>query len=87
MNSESPGILPIVADGFSETPGVYSEDPMTKGGVWEREAAIIVRVDGSAKMEKPDAADFRVYEKRSGQKTDIFSVDYGIDPAQILNPQ
>ncbi|MEZ5330152.1 MAG: hypothetical protein R3F19_34330 [Verrucomicrobiales bacterium] len=86
LSNQSESNLPIIADGFSQTPGVYSDDPMEKGGVWVGEAAIIVRVDGSAKMEKPDAADFRIYEKRSGQKTDIFSVN-GIDPAQILNPQ
>lgn len=86
LNDGSKGNLPIMADGFSLTPGQYSDQPQERGGVWEGEAAIVVRVDGSAKMEKPDGADLRVYERRNGQKVDIFSADYGTDPAQILNP-
>ena len=86
LNNGSKGNLPLIADGFSEQPGVYSDVPQEKGGVWEGEAAIVVRVDGSGKMEKPDGGDLRVYEKKSGQKVDIFGQDYGTDPASVLNP-
>ena len=86
LNNESPGNLPLVADGFSETVGVYAKDERKKGGVWEGEAAIVVRVDGSAKLEKP-GRDLRVYEKREdGSKVDIFSKQYGTDPGNVLNP-
>jgi prepilin-type N-terminal cleavage/methylation domain-containing protein len=87
LNNGSKGALPLIADGFTEQPGVYSEKATEKGGVWEGEAAIIVRCDGSAKMEKPDGMDLRIYEKRSGQNVDIFSSDYGTEPTSILNPQ
>lgn len=86
LNNGSKGNLPIVADGFTSTPGQYSDNPQEVGGVWEGEAAIVVRADGSAKMEKPDGGDLKVYEKKSGQKVDIFGQDYGTDPSSVLNP-
>ncbi|MCB1098728.1 MAG: hypothetical protein KDN22_24360 [Verrucomicrobiae bacterium] len=85
LNNGSKGNLPLVMDGFSDTIGVYIDDPTRRGGVWRREAAIIVRADGSAKMEKPEA-DGRVYEMKSGRPVDIFSKEYGTDPGQLLNP-
>ena len=85
LNNESPGNLPIVADGFSKKIGVYSEDPMERGGVWDGEVAIVVRIDGSGKMEKI-RKDRRVKEKVDRKWIDIFSKEYGTDPTKILNP-
>ncbi len=44
--------LPLIADGFSSTIGTYSDDETQPGGVWKGKAAVIVRVDGSGKVEK-----------------------------------
>ena len=85
LNNGSKGNLPVVMDGFTEEIGIYSDDPKKRGGVWEGEAAIVVRVDGSGKMEKVDG-DGRVMEKKDGNGVSIFSKDYGSDPAQLLNP-
>jgi type II secretory pathway pseudopilin PulG len=63
LNNGSEGHLPLVADGFSHAIGQYSDNPQEIGGVWEGEAAIVIRVDGSGKMEKPDLNDLRVYER------------------------
>ncbi|MDA0811204.1 MAG: hypothetical protein O3C21_02265 [Verrucomicrobia bacterium] len=85
LTAGSKGNLPIVMDGFSETIGVYVNDPDKRGGVWRQEAAVIVRVDGSSGLEKP-GLDGRIYEMKSGWPVDIFSSDYGTDPSQLLNP-
>jgi prepilin-type N-terminal cleavage/methylation domain-containing protein len=44
--------FPLIADGFSTTVGQYSTSETEKGGVWKGKAAIVVRVDGSGKVEK-----------------------------------
>ena len=85
LGVDSMGYLPLIMDGFSETVGIYAPDAAAKGGIWEGKA-IVVRVDGSAKMEKL-APDLRVYGKNAnGTKVDIFSRDYGTNPAKLLNP-
>jgi hypothetical protein len=75
LNNRSNGNLPLVADGFTRTAGVYTDDITERGGAFEGDAAIIVRVDGSAKIEKP-GRDFRIYEERNGDRVDIFSPAY-----------
>jgi len=44
--------LPIIADGFSADIGTYSPSETAKGGVWKGEAAIVIRVDGSGRVER-----------------------------------
>ncbi|HWL51710.1 MAG TPA: type II secretion system protein [Chthoniobacteraceae bacterium] len=45
--------LPIIADGFNNaSTAVYSADETQPGGVWKGEAAIVVRVDGSGRVER-----------------------------------
>lgn len=44
--------LPLIADGFSTVLGVYSPDETARGGLWKGKAAIVVRVDGSGRVEK-----------------------------------
>lgn len=78
--------LPIVADGFSLVPGVYSADKNHRGGLWEGKAAIVIRVDGSGKIEKPDSRDGRVYEEVRDKDVDIFSYDYLPATSEVLNP-
>jgi len=45
--------LPVIADGFkSATTATYSAVETEQGGLWKGKAAIVVRVDGSGKVEK-----------------------------------
>ena len=85
LNQESGGDIPLIADGFTRTIGLYTDDPSKRGGVWEAEAAIVVRVDGSAKLEKL-GKDLRVYESSNGLRRDIFSADYLGKSVRVLNP-
>ena len=86
LTNESKGNLPIVANGFSDHIGAYNADPKRRGGVFDGEIAVVVRVDGSGRMEKLDRRDLRVYEKRAGKKVDIFSSEYLAPGTIVLNP-
>lgn len=45
--------LPILADGFKDgAVGEYSAVETAKGGLWRGEAAVVIRVDGSGKVER-----------------------------------
>ena len=87
LNNGSKGNLPLIADGFTADPGTYCNDPEELGGVWEGEAAIVIRVDGSGKLEKPSESDGRLSESRKdGGSVDLFSEDYFRSAPEILNP-
>jgi hypothetical protein len=85
--------LPLIADGFSETIGVYSKDPSKKGGVWKGKKAIVVYVDGSVRWEPVDSKSLRVIKKKPEGRTigfpfdaDIFSEGWGTKPENVRNP-
>ena len=84
LNNGSKGDLPLVVDGFTETVGVYSHDPKAKGGV-HGDRVIIVRADASSMLARP-AKNGRVFVDRDGEKIDVFSHEYGVDPADLRNP-
>lgn len=84
-NNGSKGNQPLVVDGFSETAGVFSLNPLEKGGALHDGNALVIRVDGSAMLRRV-SKDGRVYLKRNGQKIDAFSLEAGIDPQNLKNP-
>ncbi len=50
--------FPIIADGFADaTTALYSADETQKGGLWKGEAAIVIRVDGSGRVERIKTTD------------------------------
>ena len=75
LNSESNPEFPLVAQGFREgSPGVYAFDPRRKGGVGSERRAVVIRVDGSGRVEEVNRWDFRVYKKVGFlRKMDIFA--------------
>jgi len=77
--------LPFVANAFSETLGVYTDDKSHKGGIFEGEKCAWVTVGGSAKVSEL-SGDFRLLETKDGKKTDVFSKAWGTNPADIKNP-
>ena len=50
LNDSANPSWPIIADGFASDTS-YSTDSEKPGGVWKAKAAVVVRVDGSAKVE------------------------------------
>lgn len=71
--------FPLIADGFGATPGVYATDETAKGGVWKGKAAVVIRVDGSGKVEKVKSTDQKVYGQtgQTGDKDIFATVDDG----------
>jgi hypothetical protein len=39
---------PLIADGFTTTVGLYTNDESSVGGAWRGDSAIIIRVNGAA---------------------------------------
>ena len=91
-DTSNPG-FPLIADGFSTTVGTYATSETAKGGLWGGTAAVVIRVDGSGKIEKCKSTDQKVYG-RTGDATDsdIFagSANWlstgGTKPQVPLNP-
>jgi hypothetical protein len=78
--------FPLLANAFSETPGVYTDDKSRKGGIFKGESCAWVTVGGSAKVSEL-SAHFRVLETKDGKKTDVFSKAWATNPANIKNPE
>ena len=83
--------FPLVADGFVEgKPGTYAANREEKGGVWKGRLAIVVRVDGSGRLEKVNPTDRRVYRTTTtqGPGIDLFApAPNWLDAGQLaLNP-
>ncbi|MEI6351196.1 MAG: type II secretion system protein [Verrucomicrobiota bacterium] len=53
-DSSNPSI-PVIADGFASGTA-YTADPTKPGGLWKGKVAVVVRVDGSAKVERCNAS-------------------------------
>lgn len=78
--------LPIIANAFSESTGVYSADKTKKGGVFQGERAVYVTVGGSAKV-ADCSHDYKVMEKKGTREVDVFSSDWGTNADNIKNPE
>jgi prepilin-type N-terminal cleavage/methylation domain-containing protein len=74
LSDTSNSRLPIIADGFADTIGTYDTDETKAGGVWKGKSAIVVRVDGSGKVETVDSASKQVKQSVGGTgKENIFT--------------
>ena len=78
--------LPLIANAFSESLGVYSNDKSHKGGIFQGTKGVYVTVGGSAKVGDL-SPDFRILEMKDGKATDVFSKEWGTDPDNIKNPE
>ena len=84
LNDNSNPNFPLVADGFSTTVGAYTNVAATpKGCVWKGKVALVVRVDGGARLEKCNPA-FKVIG--SPTQPDIFAVGANWIPFVPVNP-
>jgi hypothetical protein len=86
LTNQSDPQLPLLANGFTESLGVYTDDPSRKGGVFKGLRACWVSVGGSAQVSDLSQG-FRVMVKRGGKLVDVFSAEWGTNPDQIKNPQ
>jgi hypothetical protein len=86
LNQQSDPQLPLLANAFSESVGVYTKDKSRKGGVFLGEKCAWVTVSGSAKASEL-SPDFRLREIKDGQKSDVFSKAWGTNPDNLKNPE
>jgi hypothetical protein len=86
LNQKSDPQLPLLANAFTESIGVYTNNKSRKGGVFQGEKCTWVTVSGSAKVGIL-SPDFRLREIKDGQKTDVFSKAWGTNPDNIKNPE
>jgi prepilin-type N-terminal cleavage/methylation domain-containing protein len=83
--------FPLIADGFTSIPGVYTTNKSVAGGVWAGKKAIIVFCDASGQIVRADPADYTVKRTNSaGAKVNMFTAaadwfDATANP--VLNPQ
>lgn len=85
LTTDSPAHLPLVANAFSDVPGIYSPDPSRRGGVFKGLQAIWVSVGGSAKVAFP-GTDFTITKIRDGRPVNIFGAEAGTSPENVKNP-
>lgn len=86
-DTASNSTLPIMANAFSESIGVYSPDKSKKGGVFEGKRAVWVTVAGAANAVEIKSSDPRIMERKGGRDVDVFSSDFGTNPSNVLNPE
>ena len=86
MDTSSDSQLPLLANAFSETIGVYTNDKKRRGGVFSGLKNAWVSVGGAAKVGEL-SVDFRCQEKKGTNLVDVFSNDWGTNPDDVLNPQ
>jgi len=89
LNIPSLQPLPIVADGFSETVGVYTNVQNHKGGRWKGTRAIVIYTDGQARPEPLDPKTFKVMKTKDDKLVELFSSQFSpeIKEHNILNPE
>lgn len=69
LNDTSTPSWPLIADGFSTLASWnYSVDGSSAGGVWKGKAAVVIRVDGSGKVEVLNSVDHTV--RREDKKSE-----------------
>ena len=78
--------LPLLANAFTESPGVYTDNKKKKGGVFNGLKNAWVTVGGSAKVGEL-SSDFKCTDKRGSKSVDVFSNDWGTNPDDVKNPQ
>ena len=86
LNLASRGSLPLLANAFSESLGVYTDDKSRKGGVFKGTKCAYATVGGSAKVGDL-SPDFRILDMKNGKATDVFSLEWGTNPDNIKNPE
>jgi hypothetical protein len=82
-NNSNPS-LPLIADAFSTTVGVYTKIKGAKGSLWRGKSALVVRVDGSAKMENCNPVTLKVPGELN--RPDIFAPGNDWIPQAPVNP-
>lgn len=85
QDAASDSQLPLMANAFSESVGVYSKDKTKKGGVFQGMKAVWVSVGGSAKVYDLKE-DLMINEKKGGRDVNVFQSEWGTNAEDVKNP-
>ena len=85
LETASGSQLPLLANAFTETVGIYTGDKKKKGGVFNGLRNAWVTVGGAAKAGEL-SNDYRCMEKKGTKIVDVFSNDWGTNPDDVKNP-
>ncbi|MES2706452.1 MAG: type II secretion system protein [Verrucomicrobiota bacterium] len=85
LDAASQSNLPLMANAFSESPGVYEKNKNKKGGVFSGTKAVWVSVGGSAKVTDLKD-DLMIMEKKGGRDVDVFKSEWGTNGEDVKNP-
>jgi prepilin-type N-terminal cleavage/methylation domain-containing protein len=87
LTESDEGRIPLLANGFGPSPGVWSRVKTERGGVFQGKYAVVCRVTGSVSIHalKDGELMIKEYWKGAGQEVNIFSPDFDT-PSTILNP-
>ncbi len=84
LTQSDDGRIPLIANGFSGTVGVWTKVKTEKGGVFQGKYGVVCRVSGSAASEELKE-DLCIKGKNGGQEVNIFSPEFDT-PQNIVAP-
>jgi prepilin-type N-terminal cleavage/methylation domain-containing protein len=84
FNDATSARFPLIASGFSNSPGQYIDDPTKVGGVWEGKNCVVIYCDGSGENPKLKSKDdYKLIEDKGGQKIDVLNQE----EVEWVNPE
>jgi prepilin-type N-terminal cleavage/methylation domain-containing protein len=86
LSSSDTARLPLIANGFSTQPGVWSKNKTDKGGVFQGKYGVVCRVGGSSVAHELKDGEWMVKEKSNGQDVNIFTPGFEDSNFNVLNP-
>jgi hypothetical protein len=87
LSSSDTARLPLIANGFTAQPGVWSKNKNEKGGVFQGKCGIVCRVSGSTVIHELKDGEWMVKEKSNGQVMNIFTPGFEGANFTVLNPK
>jgi len=73
FNDSSPARFPLIASGFTNQTGQYTDVTTEVGGVWEGKNCIVIYCDGSGESPKLERGTWLLIQDRGGQEFDVLN--------------
>lgn len=87
LTASDEGRLPIIANGFAGTPGVWSKNKKDRGGVFQGKYGVVGRISGACSAVELKGDDLMIKERAEGQEVNIFTESYyGDATPNVVNP-
>lgn len=75
--------FPLLATGFTNTPGTYIDDKAEIGGIWEGKRCVVIYNDGSGEIAEL-TEDYQFMKERGGTEIDMFDQNGKVE---MVNPK